>query len=30
VLGHADAVANILLQTTIVDSPDDWNTLATR
>ena len=25
VLGHADAVANILLQTTIVDIPDDWN-----
>ena len=24
-LGHADAMANILLQTTILDSPDDWN-----
>jgi len=25
VLSHAHAVANILLQTTIVDIPDDWN-----
>jgi len=25
VLGHAYAMANILLQTTIVDIPDDWN-----
>ena len=24
-LGHADAMANILLQTTIVDITDDWN-----
>ena len=24
-LGHAHAMANILLQTTIVDIPDDWN-----